>query len=91
MGEKQMKGQQIRKILLSGLLAVTGLITAGCSRAAINYQIAEAIGTVGEYDSVELISNCSNFFREMAGFCNSSCIIRDWFERIYGNRSSDKR
>ena len=48
-----MKGQQIRKILLSGLLVITGLITAGCSRAAINYQIAEAIGTVGEYDNGE--------------------------------------
>ncbi|MCD7819225.1 MAG: polysaccharide deacetylase family protein [Lachnospiraceae bacterium] len=43
-----------RRFILTVLTAViTVLGTGGCSRSVINYQIAECIGTVGEYENNE--------------------------------------
>ena len=44
--------QMKRIVLLAGLLGCVGF-SIGCSRSTINYQIAESIGTLGQYENNE--------------------------------------
>ncbi|MCD8021856.1 MAG: hypothetical protein LUF30_02335 [Lachnospiraceae bacterium] len=48
------KKQRIRRYILAVLtVGLTVLAASGCSRSVLNYQIAECIGTVGEYENNE--------------------------------------
>lgn len=52
-GEKFMKlGYIWKRVLLAGLLG-SAILCTGCTRSAINYQVAESIGTLGQYENNE--------------------------------------
>ena len=48
-----MKTEKSGKAVVMMLLIGVSLLTVGCSRSTINYQIAESIGTVGMYENNE--------------------------------------
>ena len=48
-----MKTEKSGKAVVMMLLVGVSLLTVGCSRSTINYQIAESIGTVGMYENNE--------------------------------------
>ncbi len=45
---KHMRGKGVFGASMLGLLAL-GLLS-GCSRATLNYQLAESLGTLGQYE-----------------------------------------
>jgi len=52
MGDMKITMGKRRWLMLLGLVSMLAFLT-GCSRAAINYQIAESIGTLGKYENNE--------------------------------------
>lgn len=48
-----MKHRLICRGFLPALLAACALLASGCSRSTLNYQIAESIGTLGQYENNE--------------------------------------
>ena len=53
MEEQRNPGQRILRGFRLGAACLSVLLLGGCSRAVINYQIAESIGTVGVYENNE--------------------------------------